>query len=233
MIAGVDAVVLVDAVFAGLAVVAHEAGLALFERNAGYHADARAERADARKQLFDIALVIFLAVVHAGHERRFGYVRNDDVRAGAELGVLFDVVRVKGGIKLAVIRHDRIDEDDRAFAAEIGKKLFHHIYLLDRAEVSGVDRGEGQALVFPVLRDGRDLVTQVLAGEIFEHRVRGKHRRRQDHRFDAERRDDRQRDRKRAFPEAGDILHRQNFFHTVFPFAAEAAPSFFANALAI
>ena len=125
------------------------------------------------------------------------------------LGVGF----VEGGVELAVVGHDRIDEDEGVLTAKIGEDLFHDLDLFVAAEVAGVDGVKMDAFLFPVLGDRHELVGEILDGEILEHGVGGQHGRWQDGGLDAHGRDDWQGDGDGAFAEAGDVLDGEYAFH--------------------
>ena len=195
----VNARALVGEIRVACPLVGHHADLSRLQADAGQHADLCAECVQPHQKILDVGFIVFLAVCRAGHKGRFRDVRNDNVGFRAELRVFLHVLHVEGRVQLAVVGHDRIDEDNRVLAPEIPEELFHLIDLVDCTKIAGIDGVKGKTLFFPVLNNGVELVGKILAGEILEHCMSGQHRRGQDDCLAAERRDDGQCDSQGAF----------------------------------
>ena len=123
-----------------------------------------------------------------------------------------------------MVSHGRVDEEEGIVAADAVIEVADLLHLLARGDIARIDCVKVQVLAAPVLRDRAQLVSEVLAGEVFKRRVRAQHCRRHDGALDTHRRDGGQRHRQRTSPEAGDVLNTCDTLH------GEYAPSEFVSA---
>ena len=195
-------------------VIGHGTDLARLEGDAGQHGGLAAQAGQVLEELFDVGLVIVVAhVVDAQHEGGLGQVGNDDIGLAAQLAHLLGKFRGEAGVEHAVVRHGGVGVDQGAVAAETVEELAHQVDLLEGAQVAGVDGVKMDVLVGPVVRDGVDLLGQVVEGEVFEAAgVGGEHHRGQRHRLDAHDAEHRQDDRQTAAPHTGKVMDAENFF---------------------
>ena len=188
----------------------HDAGRLRLVAHAGEHDRADALFMQRGGELFNIRLVIFFAVLHAGEQRRLRDIRKKDVRRERQRLHFLHERGIKPRIELSVIGHGGIN-DARAARHE---QRVHDVPdmgdLLAAAEIAGVHRVEAEPLFLPMLRNGghvRRQVAERIAREASAG-VRGEYCRGQHRRFHAARRQNRQRHRERALAHAGDVLHR-------------------------
>ena len=125
-----------------------------------------------------------------------------------------NVIVVKACVQFTVIRHSRIDDLNAARNDKGVHDALHHLYLLCRAEVSGIQGVKGDPLPHPMVEDGRNIIRQVAIGVALEvtRRVRGEHGRGQNGRFHAAGRQDGKCHRQRALAHAGNVLHDEDSF---------------------
>ena len=159
---------------------------------------------------------------YSEHECRLGEVRNDYIGFPAQLCHPGGKFFAEAGIQLSVVTHNGIDQL-HGTSAEIAEYLSDDFQLFRRAEISGVYRVEFQVKRLPVSRDPSHVAGQVspcVAGKASG--MGRKHRRRHYARFDAHRRDYRQRNGQRAFSEARNVLYCKNpwLVHDIFLFSA-------------
>ena len=166
----------------------------------------------AAQQTFHIlARVGTFRVVLAEHERRLRHVGQNDVRLGAKPLHRRRECLVENGIKLAAVRHHRVDDEQRILVRQGGESIADKLDLLERAEKARVDAVEFQTKRLPMRDHRRDVLSQVTIGEAREAaRMRRQDRRRQHRALDARRRYDRQGHRQRALPHARNIMNRQD-----------------------
>ena len=143
-------------------------------------------------------MVFFLPVLHIRHECSLSDIRHDDVSSAAEFRVFLRIFHVKGRIKLPIVSHYRVNENQSVISAEAGKKLFHLIYLLDSPEVAGINSIKLHVFTQPVFTYRLDLIRKILHCKIFEHGMCRQNSCRQNDCFRPESRDDRQSDRDRT-----------------------------------
>ena len=206
------------------AVIAHHADLRRVKRHACEHGLLRAQLRQAQEQRADVVLVVVLAVFRPRQKTRLRQVRGRDVRTGDDLRHSRGKVRAEAGVEPAVVSHGRVDEEEGIVAADAVIEVADLLHLLARGDIARIDCVKVQVLAAPVLRDRAQLVSEVLAGEVFKRRVRAQHCRRHAGALDTHRRDGGQRHRQRTSPEAGDVLNTCDTLH------GEYAPSEFVSA---
>lgn len=199
--------------FAAFRVVAVTAQLIGSKSDAGEKRLFATERCQRDEDILDIVLVV--TACHIGlvqHKASLCKVGDDNVRRRAELCHLVGKIRVEALVERAVVAHCGVYKFQFSLSevAEDGK---NQVDLALGTEVSGINTVKIDALVLPSLTDRLDVVGQIAEGEAIEGGMGGKHRGGKDRRLDAKGGDDGERDGKRAFADAGDVLDTENSFH--------------------
>ena len=184
--------VLVDIILSCLPFKSHNACLSFFQRDAGQNAHAGTKLVEPLKELLHIAFLILFPVFHPRHEGCFRNIWHNDVGFRAELSILLYIFHIKCRIQLSIVRHHRVDDDLCIIRPEHAEDFLHLINLLYCPQISGVDSIKCHSLVFPMLSDRLNLIRQILASEILEHRMCRQNRCRQNDRLGTEGGNDRQ-----------------------------------------
>ncbi len=99
-------------------------------------------------QLFQICFHGFqrtlFRIGNAQQQGNFCQVRGDNIGFPAELSHFHRKIRCEAGVHAAGIAHDRINHNDRIFAAERIEKVCHDLYLFSGSQIAGVNAVEMQ-----------------------------------------------------------------------------------------
>ena len=140
-------------------------------------------------------------------QRRLRDVRRDHVRPREQAAKRGAHPIIDLRVIDAVVRHDRVDDDERVGRCDAVDRLCEQLRLFRRGQIAGVDTVDAHALALPVARDGQHIIRQIAerpAGEL--PRVRAEHGRRDTRALNAGGRDDRQRHGQRALAEPGQVV---------------------------
>jgi len=176
--------------------------------HARHRHDAGAERAECPKQLREIGIAVRARLIRQPRQqRRLRDVRRDDIRPREQAAKRRAHPLVDLRVIDAVVRHDRVNDDERVGRCDAVDRLREQLRLLRRSQIAGVDAVDAHALALPVARNGQHIVREVSkcpAGEL--PRVRAEHGRRDTRALNAGSRDDRQRHGQRALAEPGQVV---------------------------
>jgi len=190
-------------------VIGIDAFFAGFRLDAGQYRLGAAQGGQFLQHAPDILLGVLRTQIRFSQQKAgFRQIGDDDVRLAAQLRHVQGELLREAGIQTAVVGHGRIDQDQRVPAAEVREQLRGQVNLFEGTQISGIQRIEMKSFLFPVCADRRDVRGQIPERPAFlECGMGGEHCRRNDRRFHAHGRDDRQGDGQRAFADAGDILN--------------------------
>ncbi len=158
----------------------------------------------------------------ARQKRRLRQIGEDEVRAFAKSRHLRRKVRGEARIQLPVVRHGRVD-----YAQSAGIRAARHDGKdgvdLAFAHVTRVKRVKADAELFPFLFHIREFSGQIGERPALETaRVVRKHRAGQNRALDSAGGNEGQRDRRRALPDARNVLYGQKSFHWILSFIVRA-----------
>ena len=99
-------------------------------------------------QLFQICFHSFqrtlFRIGNAQQQGNFCHVRGDNIGFSAKLSHFHCKIRCEAGVHAAGIAHDRINHNDRIFAAKRIEKVCHDLYLFSGPQIAGVNAVEMQ-----------------------------------------------------------------------------------------
>ncbi len=196
-------------------IVAHETDLTFGEADAGEDDLAGTKLGKLLEDVLNVRTVVPLfRIRNAQQMDGFREIGDDHIRPHTEALHMFREVLGKSVVEMPEITQNGIDKQAGLRPLEHPNNLPDDVDLCGRTEVAGVDGIEGDPLFFPLFGNGEHLFGQIAKAVVAECRVGGQHRSRQDDGFQSHGGQDWQGGSGGTFPHAGNVLDRQNSFHT-------------------